>query len=75
MVLLHRDMNLTVKSYPYTNVQIEQLKELAGRFSFEFDTPENRKLAESQLSALAEHFIQENRDKKINEILDGSSSL
>jgi hypothetical protein len=68
-------MNLTVKSYPYTNVQIEQLTELAGRFSFEFDTPESRKLAESQLSALAETFIQENRDKKINEILDGSSSL
>lgn len=68
-------MNLTVKSYPYTNIQIEQLKELAGRFSFEFDTPGNRKLAESQLSALAEHFIQENRDKKINEILDGSSSI
>ena len=68
-------MNLTVKSYPYTDIQIEQLTELAGRFYFLFDTPENRKLAESQLSILAEHFIQENRDKKINEILDGSSSL
>jgi hypothetical protein len=67
-------MNLTVKSYPYTDIQIEQLTELAGRFSFEFDTPENRKLVESQLSTLVEHFIQENRDKKINEILDGSSS-
>jgi len=68
-------MNLTIRSYPYTDVQIEQLTELAGRFSFEFDTPENRKIAEAQLSALAEHFIKENRDKKINEILDGSSSL
>ena len=68
-------MNLTVPNYKYTDSQIEQLTELAGRFSFEFDTPENRKLAESQLSILAEHFIQENRDKKINEILDGSSSL
>jgi hypothetical protein len=68
-------MNLIVPNYKYTDSQIEQLKELAGRFSFEFDTPESRKLAESQLSALAEHFIQENRDKKINEILDGSSSL
>jgi hypothetical protein len=68
-------MNLTVPNYKYTDSQIEQLKELADRFSFEFDTPENRKLAESQLSILAEHFIQENRDKKINEILDGSSSL
>jgi hypothetical protein len=68
-------MNLTIRSYPYTDIQIEQLKELAGQFSFEFDTPENRKIAEAQLSALAEHFIQENRDKKINEILDGSSSL
>jgi len=68
-------MNLTVKSYPYTDVQIEQLTELAGRFSFEFDTLGNRKLAESRLSALVEHFIQENRDQKINDILDGSSSL
>ena len=68
-------MNLTIRSYPYTDIQIEQLKELAGQFSFEFDTPENRKIAGAQLSALAEHFIQENRDKKINEILDGSSSL
>jgi len=68
-------MNLTIRSYPYTDVQIEQLTELAGRFSFEFDTPGNRKIAEAQLSALAEHFIKENRDKKINEILDGSSSL
>ena len=68
-------MNLTVPNYKYTDSQIEQLTELAGRFSFEFDTPENRKLAESKLSILAEHFIQENRDKKINEILDGSSSL
>jgi len=68
-------MNFTVKRYPYTDIQIEQLKELAGRFSFEFDTPETRKIAESQLSALSEHFIQENRDKKINEILDGSSSI
>jgi hypothetical protein len=68
-------MNLTIRSYPYTDIQIEQLKELAGRFSFEFDTPENRKIAEAQLSALAEHFIQENRDKKINEILNASSSI
>jgi hypothetical protein len=68
-------MNLTIRSYPYTDIQIEQLKELAGQFSFEFDTPENRKIAEAQLSALAEHFIQENRDKKINEILNASSSI
>lgn len=68
-------MNLTVPNYKYTDSQIEQLKELAGQFSFEFDTPETRKVAEAHLSALAEHFIQENRDKKINEILDGSSSL
>ena len=68
-------MNLTIRSYPYTDIQIEQLKELAGQFSFEFDTPETRKVAEAHLSALAEHFIQENRDKKINEILDASSSL
>jgi hypothetical protein len=68
-------MNLTVKSYPYTDIQIEQLKELADQFSFEFDTPEIRKIVESQLSALSEHFIQENRDKKINEILNASSSL
>ena len=68
-------MNLTLPNYKYTDAQIEQLKMLAGQFSFEFDTPENRKVAEAQLSALAEHFIQENRDKKIKEILDAPSSL
>ena len=68
-------MNLIVPNYKYTDSQIEQLKELAGQFSFEFDIPESRNFAEAQLSALAEHFIQENRDKKINEILDASSSL
>ena len=67
-------MNFTVKSYPYTDIQIEQLKELAGQFSFEFDTPENRKIVEYQLSALAEHFIQQNRDKKINEILNATQN-
>jgi hypothetical protein len=67
-------MNLTIRSYPYTDIQIEQLKELAGQFSFEFDTTETRKIAESQLSALSEHFIQENRDKKINEILNATQN-
>ena len=67
-------MNLTIRSYPYTDIQIEQLKELAGQFSFEFDTTETRKIVESQLSALAEHFIQQNRDKKINEILNATQN-
>jgi ribonucleotide reductase alpha subunit len=62
-------VKLIINEYKYTENQIQQLKDLASYFNFEFDTPEIRKVAQQRLSELSNHFIKVNRDKKIDEIL------
>jgi hypothetical protein len=53
--------------YPELN---EQLIELKGRWLFELDTPENRKIMKKQFSDLIQSYIPQRRNDRINSILE-----
>ena len=69
-------MKIDIPKYNYTQEQLDELEELINMFQFEFDTPENREVANKIIMSLANDFISKNRETKINQVIsDGSSEV
>jgi predicted GIY-YIG superfamily endonuclease len=49
---------------------VEQRKELASQWQFEFDTKENRETMNSQIKQLENSYKEELRQKKLEHLLD-----
>ncbi len=68
-------MKIELPKYNYTQLQLDELNEILNIYAFEFDTPEVRKQINYILSIKINEYILEARDKKINEIIDGTSTF
>ena len=68
-------MKVDIPYYNYTKKQLDELEEIVNQFTFEFDTPETRNQLNSIIRDKVNEYIRENRDSKINQIIDATSSL
>lgn len=68
-------MKVDIPYYNYTKKQLDELEEIVNQFTWEFDTPETRKQLNSIIRDKVNEYIRENRDSKINQIIDATSSL
>ena len=68
-------MKVDIPYYNYTKKQLDELEEIVNQFTFEFDTTETRKQLNSIIRDKVNEYIRENRDSKINQIIDATSSL
>lgn len=69
------NMKVDIPYYNYTKKQLDELEEIVNQFTFEFDTPETRNQLNSIIRDKVNEYIRENRDSKINQIIDATSSL
>lgn len=68
-------MKVDIPYYNYTKKQLDELEEIVNQFTWEFDTTETRKQLNSIIRDKVNEYIRENRDSKINQIIDATSSL
>ena len=68
-------MNVDIPYYNYTKKQLDELEEIVNQFTWEFETPETRNQLNSIIRNKVNEYIRENRDSKINQIIDATSSL
>ena len=69
------NMKVDIPYYNYTKKQLDELEEIVNQFTFEFDTTETRNQLNSIIRTKVNEYIRENRDSKINQIIDATSSL
>ena len=63
---------------PKNNLSSEQIKEIENlifQYQFEFDTPETRIYIQELIDHLVHQYIADNRDKKIDIIIDATTTL
>jgi hypothetical protein len=68
-------MKVDIPYYNYTKKQLDELEEIVNQFTWEFETPETRNQLNSIIRNKVNEYIRENRDSKINQIIDATSSL
>ena len=69
------NMKVDIPYYNYTKKQLDELEEIVNQFTWEFDTTETRKQLNSIIRDKVNEYIRENRDSKINQIIDATSSI
>ena len=68
-------VNVNVPKYNYDEAFIENLNEILASYQYEFDTPEVIEEINEKISKIARDYIQNERDKKIDQIIDDTGKI
>lgn len=63
-------MKVNVPKYNYDEIFIDKLNETLISYQYEFDSPEVREEINTKISKMAQDYIQNERDKKIDQIIN-----